>query len=170
MNDYAYKSLKNYLAQGQRVRVDIDLFTARQKSGIRNGLKQGFWLSAGKVSWLAEQLADEYKLPFVRYRQGSYACLYWNKEAGKLPGLKDALVALIAFDKMTNPKKEEFSWRQNSQENAIANTGKAGYMTLTAGAGPQVAGQLAKINAPASEALDKFLKDFDENNLWLSIS
>ncbi len=163
-----FSRLREYMARGQLVRLDIRRFSDRELSGIKNGLSKGYWLSAGKIAWLADQIAERYKLPFVQYKRGSYGYLAWNTQAAELPGFADVLTALHAYERMVEPSRSaDDNWRAKNCARAIANPLGTLSMPLINDAAQQVASQMKSLERHKN--VDAFLNDLEQNNIWLPI-
>jgi hypothetical protein len=172
-----FSVLHHYIADGQKVKIDTTNFTGRQQSGIRNGLTQGYWLSAGKIAWLTDAIASEYSVPFVYYRKGHYwSGMYYNGEFAELPGATDALHALHMFDRMANPGYYDLNNRNNTYHtNRIAEVLEHpkdyNHIPFSPYISKQLGAQIGRVVKEAKpENTLQFRDAWDNNNIWISVT
>jgi hypothetical protein len=165
------------MADGQKVKLDTTCFTGRQQSGIRNGLMQGYWLSAGKIAWLTDAIATEYNVPFVYYRKGHYwSGMYYNQEFIKLPGAKEAMQALYMFDRMSNPadydpQDNHNHYRLENIDRTLAHPESYSHIQFTAGISKQLGAQVGRVVKEAKpENTLRFRDAWDNNEIWISVT
>jgi hypothetical protein len=172
-----FNVLRNYMADGQKVKLDTTCFTSRQQSGIRNGLTQGYWLSAGKIAWLTDAIATEYEVPFVYYRKGSWwSGMYYNQQFIELPGAVEALQALYMYDRMANPAYYDAKQQNNRHhieniELVLKAPKERRAIQFSAHISKQLGAQVKNVVKDAKpESTLRFRDAWDNNDIWISVT
>jgi hypothetical protein len=165
------------MADGQKVKLNTETFSSRQRSGIRNGLLQGYWLSAGKIAWLTDAIAYEYQVPFVYYRKGHWwSGMYYNKPFIALPGALEAMQAMYMFDRMANPAYYDNNDRHNRYhleniERVLANPTGFSQIPFSAHIAKQLGAQVKNVVKDAKpESTLRFRDAWDNNDVWISVT